>query len=315
MDALFPPVEPYASGVLEVGDGHKVHFEEVGRPDGIPVVFLHGGPGSGSSAEHRRFFDPARFRAVLFDQRGCGRSTPTASILANTTADLIADIERLRAELGIERWIVFGGSWGSTLALAYAGRHPERCASLVLRGIWLCRPADMDWWLYGIRTVFPEHWARFAEFIPASERGDLLGAYRRLLEDPDPAVNMPAAVVWKTYETRCATLLPRDEPEKPATPRTLAMARIECHYMANACFLEPGALLAAVPRLRAVPGFIVHGRYDMICPVEGALALAQAWPEARVAIVPDAGHAATEPGTARALVAAMRDFAERGSFR
>ncbi len=314
MDALFPPVEPYASGRLAVGDGHEIHFEEVGRADGIPVVFLHGGPGSASSAEHRRFFDPARFRAVLFDQRGAGRSTPAASIAANTTADLVADIERLRVRLGIERWIVFGGSWGSTLALAYAARHAERCAALVLRGVWLCRPSDMVWWLYGMRTVFPEHWLRFAEFIPAAERGDLLAAYRRRLEDPDPAVHMPAAVVWKTYETRCATLLPRNEPEKPATERTLAMARIECHYMANSCFLAPGELLAAVPRFRRVPGFIVHGRYDMICPVEGALALAQAWPEARLQIVPDAGHAATEPGIARALIAAMDAFAKRERF-
>ena len=308
---LFPPLEPYATGRLPVGDGHELHFEELGRRDGIPVVFLHGGPGSGIPAEHRRFFDPARFRVVLFDQRGAGRSTPLASIAANTTDHLVADIERLREHLGIARWIVFGGSWGSTLALAYAGRHADRCAALVLRGIWLCRPGDLVWWLYGLRVVFPEHWERFAGFIPAAERGDLLAAYHRRLVDPDPAIHLPAAVVWKTYESRIATLLPRDEPDKPATQRTLAMSRIECHYFVNSCFLDSETLLAGVAAFRRVPGFIVHGRYDMICPVEGALTLARAWPEAQLTIVPDAGHSATEPGTSRALVAAMAALAER----
>ena len=307
---LFPPIEPYATGRLAVGEGHELHFEQVGRPDGIPVVFVHGGPGSATTPDQRRFFDPARFRAVLFDQRGAGRSTPVASIHANTTAHLVADIERLRVHLGIERWIVFGGSWGSTLSLAYAARHPERCAALVLRGIWLCRPADLEWWLYGVRAIYPEHHARFAGYIPDAERGDLLRAYHRRLVDPDPAVHIPAAVAWKTYESRIATLLPRDEPEKPANDRTLAMSRIENHYMINDCFLEPDELIRAVPRLRSVPGFIVHGRYDVICPVEGAVALSRAWPEARFEIVPDAGHAATEPGTRRALIGWMAELAQ-----
>jgi proline iminopeptidase len=273
------------------------------------VLFLHGGPGAGASPAHRRFFDPAHYRIVVFDQRGAGRSTPIASIEANTTDHLVADIERLREHLGIGRWIVFGGSWGSTLALAYAARHPERCAALVLRGIWLCRPGDLGWWLYGVRAIFPEHWSRFAGYLPEAERGDLLKAYHRRLVDPDPTVSIPAAVAWKTYESRIATLLPRDEPDKPANARTLAMSRIECHYMANACFLGPDELIRSVPRFRRVPGFIVHGRYDIICPVEGALALAQAWPEARLEIVPDAGHAATEPGTRRALIGFMAGLA------
>ena len=311
MREFFPPCEPRASGHLPVGDGHAIYYEEIGMSGGSPVVFLHGGPGSGSNAEHRRFFDPARFRAVLFDQRGAGRSTPSADISNNTTAHLIADIERLRAHLGISSWIVFGGSWGSTLALAYAAAHPESCSALVLRGIWLCRSADMEWWLYGMRAVFPEHWDRFAGFLPAAERKDILAAYHRRLVDPDPAVNLPAAVAWKTYETRCATLLPRNEPEKPADQRTLAMSRIECHYMINDCFMPQGALLAGVARLRRIPAYLVHGRYDMICPIENAFALAAAWPEAKFEIIPDAGHAAGEPGTRHALITAMDELAAR----
>ncbi|MBL8697965.1 MAG: prolyl aminopeptidase [Alphaproteobacteria bacterium] len=309
MSALFPPCEPRTSGHLPVGDGHAIYWEEVGDPTGIPVVFLHGGPGSGIYAEQRRFFDPARFRAVLFDQRGAGRSTPSADISSNTTRHLIADIERLRVHLGIGRWIVFGGSWGSTLALAYAAAHPDRCSGLVLRGIWLCRPGDMQWWLYGMRAVFPDHWDRFAGFLPSSERGDLLGAYHRRLNDPDPAVHLPAAAAWKSYEMRCSTLLPRLDADQPADPRTLAMSRIENHYMVNDIFLPQGALLAAVPRLRAIPTHVVHGRYDMICPIEGAFALVADWPEARFTIVPDAGHAAGEPGTCAALIAAMDSLA------
>ncbi len=311
MKPFFPPCEPRVSGHLPVGDGHAIYFEEIGNPRGIPTVFLHGGPGSGSNAEHRRFFDPERFRTVLFDQRGAGRSTPLADISNNTTAHLIADIETLRRHLGIETWIVFGGSWGSTLALAYAAAHPERCRALVLRGIWLCRPADMQWWLYGMRAVFPEHWNRFARYLPEPERQDILAAYHRRLVDPDPGTHLPAASAWKTYETRCATLLPRDEPEKPADQRTLAMSRIESHYMINDCFMPPGALLAAVPRMRKIPTYLVHGRYDMICPIEGAFALAEAWPEARFEIIPDAGHAAGEPGTRHALITWMNELAVR----
>ncbi len=311
MKPFFPACEPRAHGHLPVGDGHAIYYEEIGTPHGIPAVFLHGGPGSGSNAEHRRFFDPERFRTVLFDQRGAGRSTPSAKIANNTTAHLIDDIEKLRVHLGISSWIVFGGSWGSTLALAYAAAHPDRCRALVLRGIWLCRPSDMSWWLYGLRGVFPEHWNRFAGYLPDAERKDILAAYHRRLVDPDPAIHLPAAVAWKTYETRCATLLPRDEPEKPADQRTLAMSRIECHYMIHDCFMPPGTLLAAVPRLRKIPAYLVHGRYDMICPIEGAFALAEAWPEARFEIIPDAGHAATEPGTRHALITAMEELAGR----
>lgn len=308
---LFAPSQPRVSGHLPVGDGHALYFEESGRPDGIPAVFLHGGPGSGTNSDQRRFFDPARFRTILFDQRGAGRSTPLADITNNTTAHLIADIEALRRHLGIEKWIVFGGSWGSTLALAYAAAHPRSCSGLVLRGIWLCRPSDMHWWLYGMRAVFPDHWDRFAGFLPPSERADILRAYHRRLIDPDPGVHLPAAAAWKSYEMRCSTLLPRHDSDLPADPRTLAMSRIESHYMMNDIFLPQGALLAGVERLRGIPAHIVHGRYDMICPIDGAFALAAAWPEATFTIVPDAGHAGTEPGTRSALIAALDDLATR----
>ncbi len=305
---LYPPIEPHEEGVLPVGDGHRLAYELCGNPRGRPVVFLHGGPGSACVPEHRRFFDPGHWRIVLFDQRGAGRSRPLASLAANTTADLVGDIEAVRRHLGISRWVVFGGSWGSTLALAYAGTHPEACRALVLRGIWLCRPADLDWWLYGARIVYPDYWAEFAGHVPAAERGDLLAAYSRRLDDPDPAIHMPAAVAWKTWETRCATLMPNAAAKQAADGRTLAMARLEAHYFRHGAFVTPDGLLAGVDRFRQVPGVIVHGRYDMICPLDGARQLADAWPEAGFVVVPDAGHSAFEPGIRRQLVAATDRF-------
>ncbi|MSP49137.1 MAG: prolyl aminopeptidase [Alphaproteobacteria bacterium] len=303
-------VEPYESGMFPVGDGHEVYYELCGNPRGKPVVFLHGGPGSGIMADHRRFFDPERYRILLFDQRGAGRSTPAASIEANTTQHLIADIEALRRHIGVERWVVFGGSWGSTLGLAYAAAHPEACVALVLRGIWLCRKADLRWWLYGVRTIFTEFWDEFAGYLPEAERGDILENYFKRMVDPDPATHMPAAAAWKTYESRIATLIPSPGSAKTQSLRTLAMSRIEAHYMRNAVFLAEGALLDAVPRFRHVPGVIVHGRYDVICPAEGAVALARAWPEAVFTIVPDAGHSAMEPGIRKALIAATDRLAD-----
>ena len=309
---LYPEIEPYETGMVAVGDGHQVYYELCGNPDGTPAVFLHGGPGIGLSPEHRRFFDPRRYRILLFDQRGCGRSTPLASIEANTTQHLIADIEMFRRRLGVERWVVFGGSWGSTLSLAYAAAHPEACAGLIVRGIWLCRKSDLQWWLHGIRLIFTEFWDEFAGFLPAAERGDILENYFKRLVDPDPAVHMPAAANWKTYESRIASLIPKPGSEKPQSPRTLAMSRIEAHYMRNNVFLPEGAILDSVPRFRHVPGVIVHGRYDVICPAEGAIALSRAWPEADLTIVPDAGHSALEPGTRKALIAATDRFADLG---
>jgi proline iminopeptidase len=271
-------------------------------------VFLHGGPGAGCSPNHRRFFDPATYRIVLFDQRGAGRSTPYASIENNTTADLVEDIERLRRHLGVERWLVFGGSWGSTLALAYAARHPERCAGLILRGIWLCRPRDLQWWFEGMRMVYPDYWKDFAQHIPEAERSDLLAAYSRRLNDANPAIHMPAAETWDRYETRCSRLLPTST---TAGGSRLSLARLEAHYMCHAAFLTPHELVDAVPRFRHVPGTIVHGRYDMLCPLEGAIELANAWPEATLEVVADAGHSALEPGISQRLVAATNRFRDR----
>ena len=311
---LFPPIEPFETGRLERDPPHRLYWEQSGRPDGQPVVFLHGGPGAGASPEHRRFFDPAHYRIIVFDQRGAGRSNPLGELSANTTPHLIADIEALRERLGIERWLVFGGSWGSTLAIAYAEAHPERVTGLVLRGIFLCRKQEIDWFLYGMRRIFPEIWRRFAEAVPEAERDDLLGAYHRRLVDPDPEVHMPAARSWSTYEGACSTLRPSPETVAAFGEDTMALglARIEAHYFKNGIFLEDGALLANVGRMRRIPGTIVQGRYDVVCPIATADEFARAWPEADYVIVPDAGHSAMEPGIRRALVAATERFKAPG---
>jgi proline iminopeptidase len=313
-DDLFPPIEPYATGRLEVGHGHALYWEESGNPAGAPVVFLHGGPGAGATAENRRFFDPAHYRIVVFDQRGAGRSTPLASLARNTTADLVADIERLRTDRGIVRWQVFGGSWGSTLGLAYAEAHPERCTALVLRGLFLGSRREIDWFLHGIGRFQPEAQETFLAALPEAERADPLAHYYRRLTDPDPAVHQPAAHAWSIYEAACLTLRP--SPEIVAAfgraEMALSLARLEAHYFKNACFLEDGALLAGIERIRAIPAVLVQGRYDLICPPETAVALACAWPEAELVIVPDAGHAAMEPGIRRALVAATERFKGSG---
>lgn len=315
-DPLYPPIEPYASGMLDVDARHCIYWEISGNPDGIPVLFVHGGPGSGTSPAQRRFFDPARYRIVLFDQRGCGRSTPHGELTDNTTPHLIADMEALRHLLDVQRWLVFGGSWGSTLALAYAQAHPERCLGLVLRGIFLCRKQEIDWFLYGIRAFFPEAQRRLADFIPEDERDDLLAAYHRRLVDPDPAVHQQAAHEWATFEAACSTLLPNpDLVAAFGSERTaLSLARIEAHYFVNHIFLPENSLLDNVDRVRELPAIIVQGRYDAVCPIVTADELARAWPEARYAVVPDAGHSAFEPGLARELVAACDHFAATGGF-
>ena len=307
---LFPPVEPFAAGMLDLEAPHRMYFEQSGNPRGVAVVFLHGGPGAGSSPVHRQFFDPAFYRIVVFDPRGAGRSTPLGALENNSTPALIGDMERLREHLGIDRWIVFGGSWGSTLALAYAEHHPQRCIGLILRGIFLCRPAEIDWFLYGLRAIFPEAWRAFAHFIPEAERGDLLHAYHQRLVHPDPAVHMPAARSWSIYEGSCSTLLPNPALVADfATDRVaLGLARIEAHYFKHDIFLPPDFLLANASRLKAIPGVIVQGRYDIVCPPVSADDLHQAWPEADYQIVPDAGHSAFEPGIRSRLVAATEAF-------
>ena len=310
---LFPPVEPYASGMLELDAPHRMYYEQSGNPRGVPVVFLHGGPGAGASAVHRQFFDPAFYRIVVLDQRGAGRSTPLGCLENNTTPRLIADLERLRNHLGIDRWMVFGGSWGSTLALAYAEHHPERVRALVLRGIFLCRKSEIDWFLYGLKAIFPEAWRTFAHYIPESERGDLLTAYHKRLVDPDPAVHMPAARSWSVYEGSCSTLLPNPAlvADFASDRVALGLARIEAHYFRHDIFLPENFLLDNVARLKRIPGVIVQGRYDIVCPTVSADDLHQVWPEAEYLVVPDAGHSAFEPGIRSRLVAATESFKSR----
>ncbi len=307
---LFPEILPSRHGFLEPDSLHRIYWEESGNPDGIPVLFLHGGPGSGTSPQQRRFFDPAHYRIVLFDQRGSGKSTPYASISDNTTPHLIADIELLRKTLGIEKWLVFGGSWGSTLALAYGEAHPEACLGFVLRGIFLCRKSEIDWFLYGMRAIFPEAWRKFSGHIPDSERNDLLAAYHARLVDPDPAVHIPAARAWAHYEAACSTLLPNDSliNSFESDAIALSLARIEAHYFMNDIFLPENSLLDNLHKIRHLPAVIVQGRYDGVCPIVTADELARAWPEAFYEIVPDAGQSAFEPGIARALTGAMEAF-------
>jgi proline iminopeptidase len=304
---LFPPLEPYNAGFLDLEAPHRMYYEECGNPRGVPVVFLHGGPGAGASAVHRQFFDPAFYRIVVYDQRGAGRSLPLGCLESNTTLKLIEDLEELRTRLAIDRWIVFGGSWGSTLALAYAEHHPDRCRALVLRGIFLCRSSEIDWFLYGLRAIFPEAWRTFAGFIPEDERRDLLAAYHARLVNPDPAVHMPAARSWSVYEGSCSTLLPNPSlvADFASDRVALGLARIEAHYFVNDIFLPKDFLLREARRLKDIPGIIVQGRYDIVCPAISADDLHRAWPEAEYTIVPDAGHSAFEPGIRSRLVAAM----------
>lgn len=306
---LFPPIEPFATGMLAVDPPHQIYWEQCGNRDGIPALFLHGGPGAGSTPNHRRFFDPRAYRIVVFDQRGAGRSRPLGETARNSTERLVADIEALRHQLGVERWLVFGGSWGSTLAIAYAIAHPDRVLALVLRGIFLGSNDEIAWFVDGLRTVFPEHWRRFAEFLPEGERGGILSAYHRRLVDPDPAVHMPAARSWSAYEASCSTLLPVSAGGNATEdPAALSIARLEAHYFVNRLFIEEGALLRGVAAIRHLPATIVQGRYDMICPIVTADALARAWPQADYVIVPDAGHAAMEPGIRLELVAATERY-------
>jgi proline iminopeptidase len=311
--ALYPECTPYASGMLALDGRHTMYWEECGNPRGVPLLFIHGGPGGGSLPHHRRFYDPAAWRIVLYDQRGAGRSTPVAEIADNTTAHLVDDIERLRVRLGIERWLLFGGSWGSTLALVYAQAHPERVLGLVLRGVFLATRAEIEWFVDGMRRIFPEAWREFTKFLPTRERAHVLASYYRRLTDSDPRVHSAAAFAWDRYETACSTLLPRPEGSVRADgdAGALAIARIEAHYFMNDAFLAPNQILERVPRIRHLPCTIVQGRYDIVCPPVAADALARAWPEAEYIVVPDAGHSVREPGTTRELVAAVRRMRAR----
>jgi proline iminopeptidase len=304
----YPAIEPHRTGRLRVSALHEIYWEESGNPQGKPAVFLHGGPGFGTEPNHRRFFDPARYRIVLFDQRGCGKSTPHASLEENTTWDLVADIEKLRAELGIERWLVFGGSWGSTLALAYAETHPERVTELVLRGIFLIRKREIDWFYQrGASAIYPDAWEKYVEPIPEAERGDLLRAFHRRLTSADERERMQAAKAWSIWEGSTSCLVPNEAliAKTAGDSFALAFARIECHYFVHDAWVTGDRdLLRNVGRVRHIPATIVQGRYDVVCPMETAWALHRAWPEADFRVVQEAGHSATEPGILHELVQA-----------
>ncbi len=312
---LYPEIEPYSSGMLDVSSLHSLYYEECGNPDGKPVVFLHGGPGGGCNAKCRRFFDPARYRIILFDQRGCGRSTPHAELTDNTTWHLVADIETLREYLGIERWQVFGGSWGSTLALSYAQAHPQRVTELVLRGIFMLRRWELEWFYQkGCDALFPDAWERYLATIPASERGDLLSAYHRRLTADDEATRIEAARSWSVWEG-ATSFLHQDAAHIASSAEdtfALAFARIECHYFIHGGFFEcDNQLLRDAYKLRNIPAVIVQGRYDVVCPMRSAWDLHRAWPEADLRIVADAGHSAFEPGNTHELIVATDSFAGR----
>ncbi len=313
MTDLYPPIDPYHHDWLDVGDGHSIYYEESGNPDGIPCVFVHGGPGGGTSPAARQFFDPARYHIVLFDQRGCGHSTPHAALNANTTWDLVADMERLRELLGIEAWLVFGGSWGSTLALAYAQRHPEAVTGLILRGIFLLREREIQWFYqHGASELYPDSWEHYLKPIPESERDDLVHAFHRRLTSDDPEVRLDAARAWSVWEASASFLHQnKDFMAKLDGPEAaLAMARIECHYFVNDGFFEsPNQLLDNIDRIRDIPAVIVQGRYDVVCPPVTAWDLHRAWPEARFELVQNAGHSAFDPPNTRALVQATDEFA------
>lgn len=321
---LFPPLQAYRSGMLAVDTVHTLYWEECGNPDGMPVLFLHGGPGGGLSATHRRFFDPAFYRIVLFDQRGAGKSTPLAEVKDNTTQLLVQDIEAIRQMLKIDRWLVFGGSWGATLALAYGQTHPQMCLGFILRGIFLCTQAEIDWFMHGMGWIFPEAHQAFVAAIPDVERGNLLQAYARRLFGLDAVLRLQAAQQWARYEGQCLYLRPQESTDEDGVSDVtntaandavaLSVGRLEAHYFLHHGFLEEDQLICNMHRIRHLPAMIVQGRYDVICPPASAYRLHQAWPGATLQLVPDAGHAALEPGTMTALVAATEQFKLQRSF-
>ena len=314
MHTLYPAIKPYNSQTLKVDSLHEVYLEECGSPDGIPVLFVHGGPGSGCSERDRRFFDPEKYRIVLFDQRGCGHSKPHAELKQNTSSDLVADMELIREKLGIDRWMLFGGSWGSTLSLLYAQAHPKRVKAMVLRGVFLSRQQDLDW-LYkeGAGRVFPDHWKHFLELIPESEQADLVEAYHRRLFGENELARMNAAKHWSMWEGKIVTLRPNQNLiDHAADPHhALAISRIECHYFKNKSFITANQIIENVGLIARIPGTIIHGRYDMVCPLDNAQILADHWPEADLQIIRDAGHSSSEAGIIDALVRATDDMARQ----
>ena len=312
-DELYPVIEPYKTGYLDLDGLHQMYWEASGNPQGVPVVALHGGPGAGMSSAVRRFFDPSHYRIILYDQRGAGKSLPHGELRDNTTPHLIADLEKLRAYLGVDQWYIFGGSWGTTLGIAYAEAHPAPCLGLILRGIFLCRRSEFEWFLWGVQTFFPDEFRKLVAPLKPEERENwqtILKAYAKLLTDPDPAVYMAAAKVWSCYEGAMATLLPNPAvvAEFAKDNMALGLARIEAHYFTNDIFLPENDLLNNINRIRHIPGVIVHGRYDAVCPIVSADDLVQRWPEADYRIIPDGGHSAFEPGIRRELVKTMEAF-------
>lgn len=303
---LFPPLSPYSSGFMPVDEPHELYWEQCGNPDGVPVVYLHGGPGGGCADAYRQFFDPDFYRIILFDQRGAGRSTPHCCLIDNTTEALVRDIEQLREHLSIEQWHVFGGSWGSTLALSYAAEHPDKILSMVLRGIFLMEQQGIDWLLYDNKNVFPEAWEQFVSIIPEEEQGDLLEAYYKRLTSDDDKIKLEAAISWNLYETSCASLIPNYEivTTEEQKAHALAISIIECHYFYNNLIKPEDSLLNKVDHFRHIPSIIVQGRYDMVCPILSAHKLHAAWPEADYIVVPDGGHSALDPAIRSRLIEA-----------
>lgn len=307
---FFPEITPYSSGFMAVDDPHEIYWEQSGNPDGVPIIFLHGGPGGGCSPIHRQFFDPDYYRIILFDQRGSGRSTPHASLINNTTDAIIHDIEQLRAHLSIDQWHVFGGSWGSTLSLSYASQHPDKCLSMILRGIFLMEESDIQWFLYDNKNIFPEAWEQFSGLIPEDERDDLLTAYHKRLTSENKDIQLEAAMNWSLYESACASLIPNyeiittDEQKEQA----IAIATIECHYFYNQLIQPEDSLLNKIDIFRHIPTTIVQGRYDMICPIISAHKLHSAWPEADYIVVPNGGHSALDPAIRSRLIEATENI-------
>ncbi|MFK8019158.1 MAG: prolyl aminopeptidase [Pseudomonadales bacterium] len=312
----YPDIKPYHRQRLKVSPPHELYLEESGNPNGIPVLFVHGGPGAGVTAQHRTFFDPEKYRIILFDQRGAGRSTPHAELMNNDTMSLLDDMEAIRSELNIQRWVLFGGSWGSTLSLLYAQKYPEQVLGLILRGIFMCRESEIKWFYqHGASLIFPDYWEDFIAPIPIEERDDLPKAYYKRLVSNNELMRMQAAKAWSLWEGRCSTLRPNaSSVEFVSQPHiALAMARIEAHFFAHRGFIEPNQILRDGAKLNGIPGTIVHGRYDMVCPLDNAIELSRVWHDAALHIVRDAGHSANEPGTVDALIRATRDMAQRFS--
>lgn len=314
MNQLYPDIEPYVTHSIQADEPHLLYVEESGTATGIPVLFIHGGPGAGCEAFHRRFYDPERYRIILFDQRGSGKSTPHASLDNNTSQDLVADMERIREHLGIDQWLLFGGSWGSTLALLYAQTHPDRVLGLILRGIFLCTPEEIHWFYQdGASRLFPDYWEDYEKPVPEDQRGNMLQAYYNILTGEDEIARMAAAKAWSLWEGRTSTLRPANAVvDHFGNPHTaLSLARIEAHYFVNNTFLEPDQLIRDMGRISHLPGTIVHGRYDVVCPLQNAWRLHKAWPGSTLRVIADSGHSALEPGIVNALVGATELFADR----